>query len=223
MVLSAGEHIRVPRHYRGRDIQWWMEVSGVHATGIGEVDDIDRVRRVPSLQLTGGSGTQFTDLNSLQDQGIEIVGRMAGLRDGRARFSGSLANVCALSDLKMNRLLTALDEWAETAEMPDLPVAERFAPTRVSAAPHLSLDLGSGRVSTVIWATGFRPDHSWLHLPVFNRKHRLVHDGGIIAPGLYVLGLPFLRRRNSALLDGVGADARFIADHIEQNRGRCAA
>ena len=200
-----------------------MEVSGVHATSIAEVDDIDRVRRVPSLQLTGGTGTQFTDLNSLQDQGIEIVGRLAGIRDGIASFSGSLANVCALSDLKMNRLLAAMDDWADVTGLSDLPVAERFTPTRVPAAPHLSLDLGSGRFSTVIWATGFRPDHSWLHLPVFNRKRRLVHDGGIIAPGLYVMGLPFLRRRNSALLDGVGADARFIADHIVQNRGRRAA
>ncbi len=223
VVLSAGEHIRLPRHYRGRDIQWWMEASGVHATAIADVDNIERVRRLPSLQLTGWRDVQFTDLNALQDRGVEIVGRMAGVRQGVAAFSGALANTCALSDLKMNRLLATLDAWAETAGLGDIPPPERFGPTHVSAAPRLSLDLGSGRFSTVIWATGFRPDHSWLHLPVFERKGRLAHDGGIIAPGLYALGLPFMRRRNSALLDGVGSDAGLLADHIVQTRGRRAA
>ncbi len=223
VILSAGEHIRAPRHYRGRDLQWWMGASGLHDTPITEVDDIDRVRRVPSLQLAGAPGAQFTDLNALQDAGVEIAGRLSGVRDGIASFSGALANLCALSDLKMNRLLATFDAWAESARVPDLPVPERFAPTRVPASPRLALDLRSGRIATVLWATGFQPDHSWLHLPVFDRKRRLIHDGGLVARGLYALGLPFLRRRNSALIDGVGADAAFLADHIAQSRARRAA
>lgn len=223
VILSVGEHIRVPRHYRGRDLQWWMDATGLHDTPITEVDDIERLRRVPSLQLTGWSGAQFTDLNALQDAGVEVTGRLAGIRDGIASFSGALANVCALSDLKMNRLLASFDAWAGCAQIAGLPAPERFAPTRVPASPRLSLDLRSGHIATVLWATGFRPDHSWLHLPVFDRKRRLVHDGGLVAPGLYALGLPFLRRRNSALLDGVGEDAEFIADHIIQTRASRAA
>jgi putative flavoprotein involved in K+ transport len=222
VVLSTGEHIRVPRHYRGRDIQWWMDETGLQMTPVAEVDDVERVRRVPSLQLTGQSSKRFTDLNTLQDQGVEIVGRMAGVRNGVAIFSGSLANACALSDLKMNRLLRTFDAWAETAPIVPLEPPERFAPTRVPSAPRLSIDFASGRVATVIWATGFRPDHSWLHLPAFDRKGRLVHDGGIVAPGLYVLGLPFMRRRDSAALHGVGADARFLADHMVEHRSRPA-
>ncbi|SDZ58335.1 putative flavoprotein involved in K+ transport [Jannaschia faecimaris] len=223
VVLSTGEHIRVPRHYRGRDLQWWMEESGLQATPITEVDDIERVRRVPSLQLTGRGDKRFTDLNDLQDQGVEIVGRMVGLRNGVAAFSGSLGNVCAMSDLKMNRLLRTFDAWAEGATGLRVGLPERFEATRVPSAARLSLDLASGRFSTVIWATGFRPDHSWIQLPIFDRKGRLVHEGGTVAPGLYVLGLPFMRRRDSAALDGVGSDARFLADHIVQHRGRHAA
>lgn len=111
VILSTGEHIRMPRRYRGRDIQWWMDVTGLHATPISEVDNIDRVRRLPSLQLTGTKDLQFTDLNALQAQGVEITGRLATVQDGVAKFSGALANHCALSDLKMNRLLDALDAW----------------------------------------------------------------------------------------------------------------
>lgn len=223
VVLSAGDHIRVPRSYRGRDLHWWMDATGLHDTPLDEVDDIDRVRRVPSFQLVGGNDARFTDLNALQDAGIEITGRLAGLRDGVVCFSGALANCCAMSDLKMNRLLATFDAWAETARLPAMPPPERFVPTRVPASPRLSLDLHSGRIGTVLWATGFRPDHGWLHLPVFDRKGRLAHAKGLVAPGLYALGLPFLRHRNSALLDGVGRDAAFIAEHIVQSRANRAA
>ena len=223
VILSTGEHIRMPRHYRGRDIQWWMEVTGLHATPIAKVDDPDRVRRLPSLQLAGLKTPQFTDLNALQAQGVEIAGRLASVQDGTARFSGALANHCALSDLKMNRLLDGFDAWAETSAVPGLPAPERFRPTEVPPCPRLSLDLASGRISTVLWATGYRPDHRWIGLPVFNRKGRLVHDQGTIAPGLHVLGLPFQRRRNSALIDGVGDDARHVADLIDQSRHTNAA
>lgn len=89
--------------------------------------------------------------------------------------------------------------------------------------PRLSLDLNSGRIATVLWATGFRPDHGWIDLPVFDRKGQLVHGDGAVAPGLHVLGLPFMRRRNSALIDGVGEDARHIADSIVCTRHTYAA
>lgn len=223
VTIAAGEHIRMPRHYRGRDIQWWMERAGIHATPIEEVEDPNRARRLPSLQLIGSHADQFADLNGLRARGVQVVGRLAGLRDGVAQFSGALANHCALSDLKMNRLLATCDAWAEREGPADLPPVERFEPTAVPAAPRLSLDLAGGAIRTVIWATGFRPDHSWLHLPVFDRKGRLAHRGGLVAPGLYTLGLPFMRRRNSALIDGVGADAAFVADHIANTRGRLAA
>lgn len=223
VTLAAGEHIRMPRHYRGRDIQWWMEMAGIHAATVEEIDDVERARRVPSLQLVGSSERRFLDLNALRERGVEVVGRLAGIRDGRALFSGALANQCALSDLKMNRLLATLDDWAERSGLPVLPPAERFDPTGIPSSPRLSCDLSRGEIRTVIWATGFRPDYSWLNLPVFDARGRLAHHGGHVAPGLYVLGLPFMRRRNSALIDGVGTDAEALADHIARTRGRRAA
>jgi putative flavoprotein involved in K+ transport len=223
VFLAAGEHIRMPRHYRGRDIQWWMDRAGIHSATTEEVDDLDRARRVPSLQLIGSSARRFCDLNALGDQGVEILGRLSAVRDGTALFSGALANHCALSDLKMNRLLDALDTWADDQGMAGLGPVERFAPTSCPAAPRLALNLADGRVRTIVWATGFRPDFRWLDLPVFDRKGALIHDEGRVVPGLYALGLPFLRRRNSALIDGVGADAEAHADHIHKETCRSAA
>ena len=96
----------------------------------------------------------------------------------------------------------------------DAEAPQRFAPTAIPA-PVLSAQLGRKGIECVVWATGFRPDLSFLHMPVFDRKGRVVHDGGVTpAPGLYVIGLPFLRRRKSTLIDGADADARDLSDHL---------
>ena len=215
VILAAGNHIRMPRCYRGHDIQWWMDCSGVLSVTAEETGDLARTRAVPSLQLVGETRERFLDLNRLQTVGVQIVGRLAGIRDGVALFSGSLANAAALSDLKMNRALDAFDAWASKAKIKGLLPRERFDPTFIPNSPGLSLDLSKGRVSNIIWATGFQPDFDWLNLPVFGRKGRLEHRQGIVAPGLYVLGLPFLRTRRSSLIDGVGADASALADHLD--------
>jgi putative flavoprotein involved in K+ transport len=223
VTLAAGNHIRMPRHYRGRDIQWWMEHSGLLSAKMDAVDDINRARAVPSLQLVGDRTRRFLDLTALQDQGVEIAGRLAGLREARFMFSGALANAVALSDLKMNRALSQMDAWARKIGLPVPDAPERFAPTRLPDKPRLTLDLSAGAIATIIWATGFEPDYSWLHLPVFDGKGRLQHDSGVVAPGLYALGLPFMRTRKSTLLDGVGDDARWLARHITATAGRRAA
>jgi len=215
VTLAVGEHIRMPRRYRGQDIQWWMDVAGILDTRYDETDDLERARNVPSLQLAGGP-RRMLDLNALTESGVRLAGRVAGLRDGKALFSGSLANQAALSDLKMNRLLDAIDDWAARQGLDGLiRPPRRFAPTRIEASPPLSLDLEKEGIRTVLWATGFRPDHSWLDVPVFDRKGRIRHDGGVTeAPGLYLMGMPFLRRRKSALIDGAGEDARELSAHL---------
>jgi putative flavoprotein involved in K+ transport len=215
VTLAVGEHVRMPRSYRGRDIQWWLLASGLLDRRIENEDDPDRARRVPSPQLTGTRGVTL-DLNLLRSEGVEIVGQLAGLRDGQAQFSGSLQNTCMLADLKLGRLLSALDDWlVRRGRSIGIAPAERFAPTAVDAAARLSLNL-SEDVRTVLWATGYRPDYSWLHVPtVFNHKAELKHDRGIVdAPGLYVLGLPYLRRRKSSFIHGAEDDARELAAHL---------
>ncbi len=228
VTLSVGEHVRMPRVYRGRDIQWWMLAAGILDQGIGEVDDIERARRVSSPQLVGTPERATLDLNALQRDGVELVGRFAGIRDGSAQFSGSLRNVCALADLKMNRLLDTIDDYAQAAGLDgEASPIERFAPTRIDK-PRFGRGLGDD-VRSIVWATGFRPTYPWLHLDVLDRKGALVHDGGVVpAPGLYALGLPFLRRRKSSFIHGSGDDARDLATHLsgyldQLARGRSTA
>lgn len=222
VTLAVGEHVRLPRLYRGRDIQWWMHTLGVLDQRIEHVDDPARARRVLSPQLAGSAERATLDLNALQAQGVEIVGRLAGIRDGQAQFSGSLRNVCTLADLKMNRLLDAIDEWALHKLQPGaVEPPERHAPTAIAAAPRLGLALGR-QVRTIIWATGFRPDHRCLRLPVFGADGSLLHDRGVVAPGLCVLGLPFLRRRKSSFIHGAEDDVRELGAHLVAHLERSA-
>jgi putative flavoprotein involved in K+ transport len=218
VTLAVGEHVRAPRTYRGRDIKWWMDAAGILDMTWREVDDIGRARNVPSLQLVGGADRATLDLNTLSDLGVRLAGRLAGIHEGKAQFSGSLGNVCALADLKMNRLLDSIDQWAAEAGFDDVPDVlqgpVRFDATRVSERPELGLNL-KDNIRTVLWATGYRPDYSWLNVPVLDRRGRLRHDAGVVeAPGMYVLGLPFLRRRKSSLIDGAGDDARDLSEHL---------
>jgi putative flavoprotein involved in K+ transport len=193
-----------------------MDASGVWDQRYDEIDDLTRVRRLPSPQLIGTPERTTLDLNALASAGAEIVGRLATVRDGQALFSGGLRNQFALADLKMNRLLGTFDEWAlsHTREA-EVGPPERFEPTRAPASSRLQIDLRKGEIRSIVWATGFRPDYSWLDVPVIDEKGHLRHNGGVVdAPGMYALGLPVLRRRKSTFICGADADAREVVDHL---------
>jgi putative flavoprotein involved in K+ transport len=220
VTLSVGEHVRLPRTYRGRDVLWWMDTAGVWNQRYDEIDDVTRARRLPSPQLVGTPERKTLDLNALMSSGVEIIGRLSAVRDGRALVSGGLRNQFALADLKMDRLLDTFDEWARSHDADVLP-PERFEPTRVPPSSRLSLDLHGGSIRSILWATGFRPDYSWLQLPVLDDKGYLRHDGGAVdAPGVYALGLPVLRRRKSSFICGAEDDARDVVEHLAAFIGR---
>ena len=146
VILAVGGHVRMPRVYRGMDIMWWLDAAGVLDERYDEVDDIVRARHVSSFQLVGSPARLTVDLNSLQQIGVRLVGRFAGVtEDGTAQFSGSLPNQCALADLKLGRLLDTLDDWAiEHGFDSETDPPERFPPTNVPPAPPLLLSLRTG-------------------------------------------------------------------------------
>jgi putative flavoprotein involved in K+ transport len=131
-------------------------------------------------------------------------------------FSGGLRNQLALADLKMDRLLDTFDAWVNASPRDvDVAAPERFEPTRGPDSSRLHLELGSGEIRSVVWATGYRPDYRWLHVPVIERNGSLRHDGGVAdSPGLYAIGLPFLRRRKSTFIHGAEDDARDLVEHL---------
>ena len=210
VTLAVGEHVRGPRVYRGRDIHWWMEAAGVLDERYDEVDDIVRARRVPSMQLAGSPERATFDLNALTGIGVKLVGRLAGIRDGRAQFSGSLRNKCELADLKLDRLLDTIDEWATANGMDDAtPPPHRFAPTVVPEPPTLGLDLDQRGDPDHHLGDRLPPRLLLARRDVLDAKGMVRHDGGVVdSPGMYLIGAPFLRRRKSSFIDGARDDAQ---------------
>jgi putative flavoprotein involved in K+ transport len=214
VTISVGYHVRMPRTYRNRDIQHWMEATGLLDERFDEIDDILRARKTPSPQLVGTPERAMLDLNRLRAAGIELRGRLGMVRDGVAMFSGGLRNTCHLADLKMHRLLDTIDEWVAEHGGDSPPDRDDLPPTEVDDVP-LTLDLRSGSIATVLWATGYRPDLSWLDVDVFDHRGRIRHEGGVVAaPGLYLLGATFLRRRKSSFIHGAEDDCNDLADHL---------
>jgi putative flavoprotein involved in K+ transport len=213
VTVAVGEHVRLPRSYRGRDIYWWMHAIGQLDERYDEVDDVDRARRHASVQLVGTAERRDLDCNSLQRDGVRLVGRLAAVAGTRALCSGGLANLVANADLKQARMLGRIDEFiARSGLEDDVEAPDRPVPTPIPTAP-TELDLTS--FSTVIWATGYRPQYRWLDATALDHKRRIVHEGGIgRLPGLYVLGLPFMRRRRSNLISGVSRDATELFAHL---------
>ena len=213
VTISVGEHVRLPRSYRGCDIYWWLDRIGQLDERWDEVEDLQRARRHASVQVVGSDDRREVDLPSLQGLGVQLVGRLMAIRGTTAFCSGGLGSIVANADLKQARLLRRIDEWVYEHGMGDLvgPATE----PRPTVLPQVPTELELRGFAAVIWATGFRPAYDWLDPRALDRRRRVDHDGGVASmPGLYLLGLPFLRRRRSNLLAGLGLDAGELCQHL---------
>jgi putative flavoprotein involved in K+ transport len=210
--LAVGRHVRLPRRYRGQDIMAWLERIGLLDETVGEVRDLAQARAQPSLQLVGRPDPRGLDLGVLQGMGVRLLGRATGAEGGVLHLADDLVETGAAAQRSLGRVLTRIDAVANDMGLP----AEGWPPAIDLAAPTPSrLELRAAGIRSVLWATGFRRDYAWLQVPVLDAQGEVIHQGGITpAPGLYVLGLRFLRHRRSSFIDGVGADAEALGWHI---------
>jgi putative flavoprotein involved in K+ transport len=222
VTLAVGRHTRLPRVYRGRDILWWLDAMGVLDEAVEDVFDAAVSREQPSLQLVGRLDRATLDLPTLEAKGVRLVGRAAAVDGRRVFFEDDLVSHTAAADARLARLVARIDGFAaRTGLEAEVGPPEPFRPFFWPAAAPTEIDLRAEGIRTVIWATGFRRLYPWLRLPLFDARGEIRHAGGVTeAPGLYVIGLYFLRRRNSSFIDGVGQDALALAarlvDHVRK-------
>jgi putative flavoprotein involved in K+ transport len=199
VTLAVGRHSRMVRRYRGRDIFAWFEATGILTEAAERVPDLAAARRQPSMQLSGRGP-------------IDLAGLAA---EGRVALGGTLAADCAASDARLLRVLGRIDAHIAATGTPAPADPEARAPRRHPAAEAQVLDLAAEGIRSVVWATGYRRDYGWLQVPVLDPSGEIVHDGGVTAaPGLYALGLRFLRHRSSNFIDGVGRDAEALTGEV---------
>src|SRR5262245_4333950 len=215
VTLAVGRHTRLPRRYRGRDILWWFDRLGLFREDINSVRDKKASQNQPSLQLVGRPDHAALDLRVLRDHGVRLVGRIRGIDGVHVDVADDLIAKTAAADIKMAETLGRIDAFIERTGM-DAETRESFEPTwPLASRAQADVDLRSDGIATVIWATGYRRDYSWLRVPILDARCEIIHDLGVTPMrGLYVLGMRFQRRRHSNFIDGVGADAREIADRI---------
>ena len=216
VTLAVGRHMRLPRLYRGRDILWWLDAMGVFDETGEDVFDLEISRRQPSLQLVGRPDRATLDLPLLERRGVRLVGRLVGVSGAVLSLADDLVAHTAAADARLARLLQRIDGYAAASGLDrEAGPAPAFEPFVWPAPAPTTIDLRAEGIRSVVWATGFRRQYPWLKLPVLDARGELRHAGGVTpAPGLYVLGLNFQKRRKSTFIDGVGDDARALADHI---------
>jgi putative flavoprotein involved in K+ transport len=213
VTLSVGDHTRVPRRYRGRDVYAWMETTGMLDDPALETGNVEAARRQPSLQLVGRSDNRDLNLGILRDQGVRLVGRLLDMGGVWAEFGDDLAETTRKSHQRMLRILDRIDETISRYSFTAPPADDAARDTFLDASTRQMIDLRRDGIRTVVWATGYRRSYPWLRVPsALDQRGEIVHRGGVsAAPGLYVIGLTFLRRRRSSFIDGCGLDAEDLA------------
>ena len=225
VVLAVGRHSRAPRRYRGRDIWSWLRVLGDLSRSLDDLPYDPRSSRVLGFPLDGRQGGRTIDLAVLAAAGVQIAGRLEGFAGDHALFAGDLESNVSRADERLGRLLARIDEHiAARAPAGEVPPREWIAPVDLPAGPR-AIDLRREEIGTILWATGYRPHHPWLHVPdALGADGTIVHDRGRTrVPGLYVLGARWQYRMTSHMIGGVGADARFLAEQITWGRSAATA
>jgi len=217
VYLSVGPHNRPPRRYRGLDFVWWLGVLGKW-----EAQFAEKGKEHVTIAVSGANGGETIDFRRLAARGMNLVGMTAAYADGVMTFADDLAGNIAMGDADFLSVLDEADVYAARhgLDLSDDPDARRMAPMPEGITdPLRELDLTAAGVTTILWATGFAVDFSWLKVDTFDAEGRPLHQRGISREsGVYFLGLPWLSRRGSSFIWGVWHDAKFIADQIAIQR-----
>jgi len=221
VYLSVGPHDRPPRSYRGRDYCWWLGVLG-----LWDIEAVEPGTEHVTIAVSGAHGGRTVDFREFAGRGMTLVGRTKSFSGGVATFEADLAGNLARGDENYLSLLDAADNYVARngLDLPEEPEARDILPDPECVThPLLELDPAEAGVTSILWATGFSNDFSWLKVDAFDENGKPRHQRGVSSePGVYFLGLPWLSRRGSSFIWGVWHDAKHIADHIATQRSYLA-
>jgi len=217
VYLSVGSHDRPPRRYRGRDFVWWLGVLGMW-----DDEEMEPGKAHVTIAVSGANGGHTVDFRKMAARGVTLVGPTDVFANGKIRFRPDLSDNINAGDASLLAMLDAADAYVERMglDLPPEPEARQFPPDPdCMKNPILELDIAKAGITSIIWATGFSVDYSWLKVDVLDDAGRPVHQRGVSSePGIYFLGMPWQSRRGSPFIWGVWHDAKHLADHMETQR-----
>ena len=226
VLLSAGGAMRVPRRYRGRDCVAWLDELGFFDRTPDMLDSPAQRFRA-EVQVSGRDGGRTVGLHCLHREGIELLGRLTAADGEKMQFADDLRHNMENADRFSRTFQEGVDAFVERngidAPLPTDEELDGEPPQGDWSVSHrLSVDLRGENVTTIVWATGFSYDFSWIDFPVRDEMgYPVTNRGATSVPGLYFMGLNWMVKRKSGLLYGVGDDARHVAAHIAGYLGTC--
>jgi putative flavoprotein involved in K+ transport len=214
VYLSIGSAGRVPRRYRGKDINDWFTRMGMFDTKVGELKS-PRAKFAPHPQISGKNGGESLNLHQFARDGVVLLGHVRDVRHGQLIIAPDLKETLAKVEQFESDALKQVDDYilrmGLSAPPEDVPRLRDGYEHKVIQ----ELNLEASGISTVIWATGYAFDFSLVKLPVVDVDGYPIQKRGVTDYiGLYFLGMPWLHSRRSGILFGVGDDAAYLAAHI---------
>jgi putative flavoprotein involved in K+ transport len=216
VYLCTGSADRLPRRYRGRDSFWWAAQLGIFDQTVEDLPSPD-ARFKANPQVSGKDGGKTLNLHQLAEKGITLLGRMENADGKKIAIGDDLEDNLAQADKFAAEFKKGVDQLVEKTGI-DVPEPEEPAKkpdAGYQLEPQVDLNLEKENIRSVIWATGYDFDYSWIKFPIYDEAGYPVQERGVTEqPGLYFVGLHWLHTRESGLLSGVGDDAAHIAQHI---------
>lgn len=214
VYLSVSTTGRFPRRYRGLDAAVWMERMGYFNRTVDQLPS-SQARFAASAHGTGKDGGHTINLHQFVRDGIVLLGRVQQIENNFAYLAPDLKQNLAKADQFEYEFVQEIDHYIQKNGL-DYP--QETLPNLDDGFKQeemLDFDLQSADIRTIIWATGYKFDFSWVKLPVFDNIGLPVHKRGATEwPGLYFIGMPFLHSGKSGLLYGAAEDAAYIASAI---------
>lgn len=217
--LCLGGAPRTARFYRGKDVVAWLHEMGYYNMPVDEHPLKERVRAKANHYVTGRDGGRDIDLRKLAREGMQLYGRLTGIRGGVLALAPDLARNLDQADAVAESIKTTIDKFIEAKGI-EAPTEARYTPVWVPEVEPRELDLAKANIRTIIWSIGYRSDYGWIEVPVFDGKGYPSHQRGVtMVDGLYFLGLPWLYTWGSGRFSGVAEDASYLAERIEARLG----
>jgi putative flavoprotein involved in K+ transport len=217
VFLAIGNTPRFPRSYRGKDLTQWIIKLKMYDKTVDELDDLSE-RLVGNPHVSGANGGHTVNLHKYAKDGVILLAKINRTNDFKIYFDKNLHQLLTNADSMEKKLLPAIDKLIEQNNL-DAPEEElEVLNDGFNQEIVEELDLKESNIKTIIWATGYSHDYSFIKTDkkIIDEMGFPIQKRGVTKEeGLFFIGTVWLYKSTSSLLYGVGEDAEFLVRQLK--------